>query len=150
MSMESLRLAASKLGEGVTFKGLMSKNARLKHRQGSKPGDVLGWDYIVMEAPSGPCFSYYAAQPPLVGMTPPVPITCPFGIRPFDSYKIDFKKAIEIFHQLDCGDAFTKMSLYYVLSPEVKEPHWYIWSVTGCTVVIGADSGKVMEPVYRD
>ncbi|ADN35501.1 hypothetical protein Mpet_0727 [Methanolacinia petrolearia DSM 11571] len=150
MKEEHLKLAAANLGEGVTFKGLMSKKAQLKHGYAKEAKDVAGWNYVVKEAASGVCYSYYAAQPPLIGMTRPVVIKCPLGVRAFDSYKIDFKEAINIFHKLDCGDAFTEMTLYYVLYPGVTEPHWYIRSVTGCTVVIGADSGKVMDPIHRD
>jgi len=150
MEEESLKLAAKKLGEGVSFKGLMSKNAVLKNGSGKEASDVLGWDYITKEEKGGACFSYYAAQFPLIGMTQPVRIKCPLGIRPFDSYKIDFKKAIDIFHQLDCGDIFTEMALYYVVHYEAKEPCWHIRSSLGCTVVIGADTGKVMDPIYRE
>ncbi len=149
MNEESLKSAANKLGEKVVFKGLLSKNARLKNGHGKEAKDVLGWDYIVKEA-GGVCFSYYAAQPPLSGMTQPQPIKCPLGIRPFDSYTVDFKKAIEIFHSLNCGDSFNEMALYYVLHYEVTEPCWFIRSTLGCAIVIGADSGKVMDPVYKE
>jgi hypothetical protein len=150
MTEESLKSAAAKLGEGVTFEGLMSKKAHLRNGCAKDAKDVLGWDYIVKQKDSGICYKYYAAQPPLIGMTRPVVIKCPLGVRSFDSYKVDFKEAINIFHKLNCGDAFTEMALYYVLYPGVNEPHWYIRSITGCTIVIGADSGKVMDPVHRD
>lgn len=150
MKEEHLKLAAAKLGEGVTFKGLMSKKAHLRNGYGSDAESVLGWDYIVKQAESGICYEYYAAQPPLIGLTQPVQIPCPLGVRSFDSYKIDFREAINIFQRLNCGGAFTEMALYYVLYPGVNEPHWYIRSITGCMIVIGADSGKVMDPIHKE
>jgi len=152
MEEASMKAAAKRLGDGVVIKELVTKKAHLKNGCAKTAADVLGWDMIVRYTGPGAsvCYSYYEAQPPLIGLTNPVRIICPLGLRSFENYKIDFKKAIDIFHSLDCGDSFTEMKLYYVLHFEVKEPCWYIRSTLGCVVVIGADSGKVMEPIYRE
>jgi hypothetical protein len=148
MTEENLKLAAKQLGEGVEFDGWLSQIAELKNRCANDASDVLGWHYIAKA--DGICYSYYGAQYPLLGLTRAEPCKCPLGVRTFKDYKIDFKKAIDIFHTAKCGEVFIEMSIYYVLHPEVKEPCWYIRSVTGCTAVIGADSGKIMEPVYKE
>jgi len=131
---------AAKLGN-VEFKGLMTKKARIKNGVGTKSSDILGWDYL-FRATDGTCYVFYAAQPPLEGMTQPVPIPCPVGARIFDSYEIDFKQAIEILNTIDCGNAFIAMSLSWPLVPECKEPYWNIKTSLGNDVVIGANTGK--------
>ncbi|MDD3042099.1 MAG: hypothetical protein PHW56_04035 [Methanosarcinaceae archaeon] len=132
--------AAAKLGE-VQFKGLMLKEARIKNGAGSSPEDVLGWDYM-FRTNEGVCYKYYAAQPPLLGMTQPVPVPCPLGIQTFDSYEIDFKKAIEILNSMNCGDVFVAMTLSWALTPECTEPYWHIRTTLGSDIAIGANSGK--------
>lgn len=61
----------------------MSKKARIRHSAGTLADDVLGWDYV-FRATDGTCYRFYAAQPPLIGMTQPEPIFCPLGVRVFD------------------------------------------------------------------
>jgi len=133
--------ANTKIGETVEFKGLMSKKARIKHNAGQNAGDVLGWDYV-FRAEDGTCYSFYGAQPPLLGLTQPVPILCPLGVQVFDKYDVDFIKAIDIMHSMNCGDTFTEISLSWVLVPECKEPYWHIRTSLGNVIAIGANSGK--------
>jgi hypothetical protein len=134
-----LAQVAGKIGENVTLAGLVVKTARIKNGAGNTVSDILGWDYIV-RVTDKTCFKFYAAQPPLIGMTQPEPIQCPIGIRAFDHYEVDFKKAIEIFNQLDCGPLFVAMSLSWPLTPECQEPLWHIRTSIGSTIVIGANS----------
>jgi hypothetical protein len=47
--------AAAQVGEGVEFKGLMIKVARIRHSAGTSPKDVLGWDYL-FRAKDGTCY----------------------------------------------------------------------------------------------
>ncbi|MDD4749723.1 MAG: hypothetical protein PHD26_07335 [Methanosarcinaceae archaeon] len=138
---EVMEEVASKVGE-VQFKGLMLKEARIKNGAGKMPEDILGWDYL-FRTDKGVCYSYYAAQAPLIGMTQPSPLPCPLGIQPFDSYEIDFKKAIEILNSINCGDVFVAMTLSWPLTPECTVPYWHIRTTLGNDIVIGANSGKV-------
>jgi hypothetical protein len=133
--------SAAKLGEGVKFQGLMSKKAHLKNGVGKSADDVLGWDNV-FRTPEGVCYTNYTAQPPLIGTTQPQRITCPLGIRVFDSYEIDFKKAIEIINSMNCGDTFVAMTLSWPLTPECKEPYWHIRTTLGNDISIGANTGK--------
>ncbi|AKB25425.1 hypothetical protein MSMTP_1956 [Methanosarcina sp. MTP4] len=132
--------ASAKLGD-VKFKGLMLKEARIKNGAGRTPEDVLGWDYI-FRTNDGVCYSFYGAQFPLIGLTQAVPILCPLGIQTFDSYEIDFKKAIEILNTMNCGDVFVAMTLSWPLTPECTEPYWHIRTSLGNDISIGANSGK--------
>ncbi len=129
------------MGKSVDMEGLMSQKARIRHIAGQSPKDILGWDYLV-RSKDGTCYSYYAAQPPLIGMTQPVPVTCPLGIRSFDHYNKSFSDAIDIFHRMNCGDTFVAMALYWPLTPECKEPYWFIKTSIGNQIVIGANSGE--------
>lgn len=129
------------VGKAVKFKGLMTKKARIKHNAGTSAKDVLGWDYV-FRADDGTCYSFYAAQPPLIGMTQPVPIGCLLGVRVFDTYKVDFSQALDIMHTMKCGDTFVAMSLSWALVPECTEPYWHIRTSIGNDIAIGANSGK--------
>jgi hypothetical protein len=133
--------AAAQVGRDVEFKGLMIKVARIRHSAGTSPKDVLGWDYI-FRAEDGTCYKFYAAQSPLIGMTQPVPVPCPLGVQAFDHYQVDFVKAIEIMHELRCGDTFVAMQLSWPLTPECTEPIWHIRTSIGNDIVIGANSGE--------
>lgn len=133
--------ANAQIGASVEFKGLMLKKGRIKHDAGHIPGDILGWDYI-FRAEDKTCYSFYAAQPPLIGMTQPMPIKCPLGLQVFDKYEVDFAKAIGIMNSMNCGDTFTEISLSWALVPEVKEPYWHIRTSLGNVIAIGANSGK--------
>lgn len=137
---EIMKEAAAKLGK-VKFEGLMLKEARIKNGAGNSPEEVLGWDYVC-KTDDGVCYSFYAAQYPLFGMTQPVPIHCPLGIKAFDSYKVDFKKAIGIMDTMKCGDTFVAMALSLPLTPECTEPYWHIRTTIGTDISIGANSGK--------
>lgn len=128
---------------GVKLEGLMIKEGRLKPGA-NKPSDVLGFDYIVRN--ENTCYEYYAANPPLSGMTQPLPVKCPLGIQPFDQYKIDYKHAIEIFQGGNWGSEFSSISLAKPLAPQVAEPYWNFMSNLGVNVVIGADSGEILHP----
>lgn len=129
------------MGKNVDFEGLMSQKARIKNSVGKTAKDVLGWDYL-MRGKDGICYSFYAAQPPLIGMTQPIPVPCPLGIRTFAHYNVDFSQAIDILQKMNCGDSFVAMELYWPLTPECREPFWFIKTSIGSQVVIGANSGK--------
>jgi hypothetical protein len=116
----------------------MSLKARIKEI-GESYKDVLGWDVLCRW--DGTCYEFYCAQYPLIGMTRAVEVPCPLGIQAFDSYKVDFKEALEKLKGLDCGDKFVAMSLYWPLTPECKEPFWYIRTNLGSQIVVGANSG---------
>jgi len=138
--IEMMKTEAAKLGT-VEFKGLMVKTARIKNGVGTKSSDILGWDYL-FRATDGTCYTFYAAQPPLIGMTQAVPVVCPLGLRTFDSYDVDFKKAIEILNTMNCGNMFVAMSLSWPLTLTCEEPYWHIRTSIGNDVEIGANSGK--------
>ena len=143
-----LQSASKELDDKVEFIGLMSMKGVIKNGAGTKAEDVLGFDYV-MKDKDGVCWSYYAANPPLIGMTQPVHIECPLGIVAFNSYEIDYIKAITILDSMNCGDVFTSISLSWPLVPTVKEPCWFIRTSIGNDVVIGADSGdgKCHSPI---
>jgi hypothetical protein len=132
---------AAKIGEGVKVVGIMSKKAHIKHGAGKELSDILGWDSVI-QTDERICYQFYAAQPPLIGMTQPQPIHCPLGIQVFDSFEVDIKKAIEILHTMNCGDTFIAIALSMPLVPDCKEPYWYIKLLHGNEVIIGANSGK--------
>ena len=123
----------------IEFKGLISLVAHINNSSGQTAEDVLGWDVRYM-AEDGKCYSYYAAEPPLIGTTEPVEIRCPMGVRSFDSYMVDYKEAIEILHTLRCGSTFIEMELYWPVVPEADEPEWHITTDIGNEIVIGANS----------
>jgi hypothetical protein len=134
----------------VKIIGLMRQVARIKNGIGKDVSDVLGFDYVIKDS-NGTCLEYYAAEPPLIGMTQPVPIPCPLGIIAFDGYKVTYKDAIEIFKKANCGDSFVAISLAWPLTyPEVKEPFWHIRSNLGYDFIVGAMSGQPGgEPVMK-
>jgi hypothetical protein len=123
----------------VEFKGLMSLRAGIKEI-GETDKDVLGWFTLFRR--DGKCMRYYHAQYPLIGMTLPVEVMCPLGIRTFDSYKVDFKEALKKMKELKCGDKFVALSLYWPLTPECVEPYWHIRTNLGNQIAVGANSGK--------
>ena len=125
----------------VKFKGLLFQKAHIKNGVGSSSSDILGWDYVYRTV-DGICYKYYSAEPPLIGTMQAVPIIYPHGLRVFDSYKIDYKKAIDIFNS-KFHEMFVATILAWPLTPECKEPYWYIKTTTGYDVIIGADSGKI-------
>ncbi|SDC68469.1 hypothetical protein SAMN05216323_10449 [Williamwhitmania taraxaci] len=136
-------LAQVKEKTGVSCIGLERKIARIRHNVGSNIADIQGWD-VVVRGNDGSCMEYYVAQPPMMGMTQPQPISCPLGIIAFDDYKIDIKEAIEIFKTQNGGDKFTEISLSWPLvHPAAPEPFWHFRTNLGHTVVIGANSGQV-------
>lgn len=124
--------------------GLMSKKGRLNSNAVSEAKDVLGFDYVLHYNNS--CYECYTANPPLIGSTQPVPIPCPLGIEMITDYKIDYKKAIDIFHTGDWGGKFTSIALSKPLHPDVNEPYWYFRSDLGVQIIIGANSGEVIHP----
>jgi hypothetical protein len=71
---------------GVKIISLMRQTARIKHGIGTDASDVLGFNYVVKDD-SGTCHEYYAAEPPLIGMSHPMPISCPLGIIAFTDIK---------------------------------------------------------------
>lgn len=145
--MDTKRLmaeAANKLGAGIEF-GLLRKTGVLKFVSASSAKDVLGFDYVVHWDDG--CFEFYAANPPLSGMSQPMPVMCPYGLEVFNDYNIDYKKAIDIFHSGDWGDRFTLIVLCKPLVyPPAKEPYWYFRSNLGVNIMIGANSGDVVNP----
>jgi hypothetical protein len=126
----------------IEFKGLISKTAVIKGI-GKTYEDVLGWNIVFRN--DGKCYEFYCAQFPLIGCTHAQECHCLLGIRAFDSYKVDFKQALEKRNQLNCGDKFVGLKLYWPLAPGCDEPHWYIRTNLGSQIVVGANSGKVIE-----
>jgi len=142
---DTLKRASAKLGDNVVLEGLLRMNGRLKNNLGSQPSDVVGFDYLVHHEDS--CYEYYEANPPLIGLTQPVPVLCPVGIMVFDEYKVDYIEAIKIFHSGNWGSYFTSIVLCKPLVyPPAEEPLWYFMSDTHVCVVIGANSGNVLMP----
>jgi hypothetical protein len=140
-TLDLLSQAAEITGE--TFIGILRKTARIKLGIGSSVKDILGWD-VVLRAKDGDCYGYYAAQPPLVGLTQAQPISCPLGLVTFESFKIDITEAIKIFQSQDGGDKFTDITLSWPLvHPAAKEPFWYFRTNLGVEVIIGANSGQI-------
>jgi len=144
-SKETLQKASARLGDNIELEGLMRMSGRLKNNLASQPSDVLGFDYIVHHERS--CFEFYAANPPFIGLTQPMPVLCPLGIEIVKEYKLDYKEAINIFHSGDWGDYFTSLVFCKPLVyPQATEPYWYFMSNLGVPVMIGANSGKVTSP----
>ncbi len=135
---DNLAQASEELGGGVAFK-LLKQTARLKN-PAETADDVTGFDYVV--SGSGKCYGYYAANPPLVGLTKPEPVACPLGLAVIDDYKISYQQAVDIFHKGNWGSKFTSMTLSKPLTPEVKDPMWYMTSELGVNVVINANTGE--------
>jgi hypothetical protein len=125
----------------VDESGLISKTARINNSAGRSAEDVLGWD-VIRKGEDGKCLSYYAAQAPLEGMTEPVEVACPLGVRAFDSYTLDFEDAIAAMKSMRCGSTFVELSLFWPLTSEVEEPEWHITTDIGNEILIGANSGK--------
>lgn len=125
--------------------GLISQTARLKGSIGKQPADILGWNYVEYYPPQNLCYAHYQAQFPLKGATAAQQVPCPLGVQPFDSYKVSFAMAIEIMHTLDCGSEFVRMSLSWPVTPVVKEPIWRIMTNLGNEILIGANSGTILQ-----
>ncbi|MFA8435901.1 MAG: hypothetical protein ACEPOZ_15395 [Marinifilaceae bacterium] len=140
---EMLKKAAEKMGRNVVFEGLLSKNGVIRNGCGENAEDVLGFNYTTCYHQQ--CYSFYAANPPRDGMTQPTPVFCPTGIRVFNHYKVDYKEAIRLLNTINAGNQFTRMSLYWPLTPEATEPCWHFQTTIGNHVVIGANSGKVNQ-----
>jgi hypothetical protein len=131
---------AIETGKGkIEFKGLISKTA-LIHGIGASYKDVFGWKIVFRH--EGKCYEFYCAQYPLIGCTRAQEIHCRLGIRAFDSYKVDFKKALEELNKRDCGNKFVSLKLYWPLVPDCEEPYWYIRTDLGNQIAVGANSGK--------
>lgn len=140
---ENLDQADQQIGGGVKTKLLVQKG-RLKGSEAETAEDVTGFDNIITDG-NGKCYTFYAANPPLVGLTQPTPCPCPLGAAAFDGYKIDYKGAIDIFHKGNWGSKFNAISVGQALTPEVKDPHWRIMSTLGTEVVINANTGEVEQ-----
>ncbi len=139
---EMLEKTSQRIGTDVEMKGLLLKSARLKRPAATRPEDVAGWDIITRDN-TGTCYEHYEAQYPLIGMTQPQPIPCPVGLQTFDHYNINFAEAIEMMHQLNCGDSFIQLQLCWPLvHPQLNEPYWYLRTNLGNEIVIGADTGQ--------
>jgi hypothetical protein len=142
---QQMSTVALKLGS-VQLNGLIRMTGVLPKGVASDAKDVVGFDYIVQDE-NGNCHSYYAANPPLIGMTEPVPVPHPLGIESFDDYKVDYKQAISIFHTGNWGSYFCAITLSKPLVfPPAKEPYWYIRSTLQVDVIIGANTGDVYRP----
>jgi predicted secreted protein len=120
--------------------GLLSKKALINNGKGTEVTDILGWNCIV-RADDGTCYSFYVAQSGF-GMTQPVKIQCPLGLRVIPSYSIDIEKAIKKLNERDCGNTFIDIELFWPLVPECKEPYWHFRLTLGNEVIIGANSGS--------
>lgn len=121
---------------------LLLKTGHLKESIARTADDVVGFNNLMRSAKG--CFTYYEANPPLIGLTNPVPVQCPLSLAVIPPYKLDYKKAIELFHRGNWGTGFTGIGLSKPLYPGVMEPYWTITGSNGITVVIGANSGKLM------
>lgn len=131
----------SKMEKKVNFEGLLSKVAHIKNGAGTKLSDILGWDYLV-RADNGVCYRFYAAQPPLIGMTQPEITECPLGIQVIDHCDTTIEQVIEILSTVS-KSPFVNIELYWPLTPECEEPYWCIRTTSGSYIVIGANSGKI-------
>ncbi len=130
------------LAKGCKKEGLLSKTAKIKEGGARSISDILGWDYVIKV--DSTCYSFYAAQPPIIGMTEPVEIACPLGIRDIISYAVDAPQAIKILQSMRCGDTIAEMSLSWPLVPGADEPIWHIRTTIGNYVSIGANTGNVL------
>ncbi len=143
MQNEILKNAGEQIGSNAKF-SLLRETGRLKDKTASTADDVVGFDYLVSDGST--CYAFYAANPPLEGLTKPTQTTCPVGIAVFDDYKIDYKEAVNIFHTGNWGSEFTAISISKPLTPEVTDPLWRIMSSMGTEVVINANTGEVEQP----
>jgi hypothetical protein len=125
---------------GVKIKGLLIQKASIKNGVGRASEDILGWNCLTRGI-NGECYEFYVPEPGHMGPLYIIRKECPIGIRIIDSYKVDFKEAIKIFHEYTHEEWFVAMSLSWPLTPECLEPYWHIKSITGEEVAIGADSG---------
>ncbi|HEX3030290.1 MAG TPA: hypothetical protein VHT34_13565 [Clostridia bacterium] len=139
-SSKCLKKASDMTGDSVAFR-LIKETGVLKYPASSDAEDVLGFNYIVYD--NGTCYEYYAANPPLVGMTQPVPVSYPLGLAVFDTPKIDYKQAVKLFHSGNWGSKFTSILLCKPLHPDVKDPSWYFVSDLGAHVIINANTGDI-------
>lgn len=138
-----LNRVAYKLGDDFLFEGLLKKVGRLKNTFAMEADDVVGFDCLATKEDL--CYEFYCTNPPIEGCTIPLPVSKPLGIANFSSYKIDYKRAIEIFHSGKWGYKFASIVLYKPIYAEVEEPYWYFVSNLGNQVIIGADSGEVIR-----
>jgi hypothetical protein len=142
-----------KKDSGVEIIGLMRQIGRIRFGVGKTANDIVGFDYIVKEK-NGGCMEYYAANPPLIGLSHPVPVPCPLGIVAFNSYKIKYATAVDIYLKLSNKQPFVAIALSWPLThPETKEPFWHIRSEDGTDYTIGAisgqeDGGNAPVPLY--
>lgn len=142
-TMNILKKAAKILGDEFLFEGLLKKVGRFQNTFAVEADDILGFDYLVNNADR--CYEFYRANPPMESYTIPFPVSKPLGITNFNNFKVDYKRAIEIFHSGKWGDKFASIVLYKPIYAEVKEPYWYFVSNIGKQVIIGADSGNVIS-----
>ena len=137
-----LTTAAQRVGN-IQFEGLLRKEGVIRRGLGDKPDDVLGFNYVAHEKQGG-CYQYYAANPPLIGMTEPVPVHFPLCLGSFDEYRIEYKEAVKPFPSGNWGSMFTSITLSKPLvHPQAREPFWHMRSNLGIDVVIGANSGEI-------
>ncbi len=137
-----LESVAKKWGD-VPIRGIMRQIGVIKKRQGKSALDVVGFDYMVHRSEES-CFQYYAANPPLTGITEPVTVKRPFGLEVFSDYVVDYRQAIEIFHRREVGEVFTHLALFKPLANlRFDEPLWFVRAERDVTVVIGANSATV-------
>lgn len=125
---------------GVNFKGLLIQKASIKNGVGRIVEGILGWDCLI-QGINRECYEFYVPKPGHIWHPLIIRKECPIGIRIIDSYKVDFKEAIKIFHEYIHEEWFVAMRLSWPLTPECLEPYWHIRSITGEEVAIGADSG---------
>lgn len=133
-----------KFGRNTTLDGILLKRGRLPRGIASDAKDVVGFDYILHHDQN--CYECYVANPPLFGATQPVPVPCPLGLAMIQNYEINYTRAIEIFHTGNWGGKFISIALSRPLHPDVKEPYWHFRSNLGVQIMIGANTGKVIEP----
>ncbi|NEO74385.1 hypothetical protein [Moorena sp. SIO3H5] len=119
---------------------LLSKEGVLFEIPAYTAEEVVGFEYKDLIG-NDFCVQYFAANPPRVGMTEPIKIPCPLGIEPIPEYNVKYEEAIDIFHEINCGDAFESIELSWPETPPFREPIWKLRSNFGLDVIIGANSG---------
>ena len=146
---DRLEEATKLIGGDISLTDLLLKSAVIRGitHIAYCPSEVVGFNYI--SRCGGHCFSYYAANPPLIGMSTPMPQECPLGLQAIGEYKIDYKDVFKIVHSINCGSGIVDLSLSWPLTPDCAEPVWHVRTDLGNELSIGANSGKVIV-VARD
>ncbi len=129
--------------EDLKSDGLLRKTGRLKISLACVPEDIDGFDYVVIW--DHLCYKFYCSNPPTANRTHAFPCPRPYGLSVFKEYKINYKKAIQIFHSVNRGTKFSSLSLSKPSNLNLFDPHWHFISDLGMEVVINANSGELAD-----